>query len=105
VTPAHGLSDDTINALAEDDAGNLWIGTDAGGAMKLASSGFLSYREGDGLTNVSVDSFFETRSGRLCCNNGTGVTLHCLDGTRFAAVRPDLRAVTAGGLVPRRTPA
>ena len=48
-TPANGLSDVTINALCEDRAGNLWIGTEAGGAMKLAVNGFTTYEKADGL--------------------------------------------------------
>ena len=32
---AHGLVNETINAVAEDSAGNVWIGADAGGVAKL----------------------------------------------------------------------
>ena len=35
-TAANGLSDKAVTAFAEDGDGNLWIGTDSGGAMKIS---------------------------------------------------------------------
>ena len=46
---SHGLSQQELTALAEDAAGNLWIGTWSNGAMKLSRSGFVTYGRADGL--------------------------------------------------------
>ena len=35
----------TINAVSEDVAGNIWVGTDAGGVSKLTMNGFVSFRQ------------------------------------------------------------
>src|SRR5262249_41098554 len=63
-TTAHGLSHGDFSSLAEDSAGNLWIGA-SGGAMKLARNGFITYTEAGG-SSLIVSSIFETRSGELC---------------------------------------
>jgi hypothetical protein len=44
-TTAQGLSEDTIESLAEDIDGNRWIGSKDNGAMKLARSGYSGYGE------------------------------------------------------------
>ena len=48
-TTEEGLSDSGIISLGEDGAGNVWVGTESGGAMKIARSGILSYGVSDGL--------------------------------------------------------
>lgn len=63
-TTANGLSYREITTLNEDASGNLWIGTNTSGLMKLARNGFVSYGEGDGV--ASVNSVFEDREGVLC---------------------------------------
>jgi len=47
-TREHGISDG-IRAIAEDQDGNLWIGSESAGAMKITRRGFTSYSEADGL--------------------------------------------------------
>src|SRR5262249_59121563 len=71
-TSANGLADVAITALAEDRDGNLWIGTEAGGAMKLTLNGFTSYGETDGLGGIRIGSIFENRAGELCGISGGG---------------------------------
>ncbi|MCM3870497.1 MAG: hypothetical protein ND895_07390 [Pyrinomonadaceae bacterium] len=63
-TRRNGLSFQEITALNEDTGGNLWLGTIAAGAMKLARNGFVTYGEQDGL--VSVNSIFEDAGGGVC---------------------------------------
>jgi ligand-binding sensor domain-containing protein/signal transduction histidine kinase len=60
----NGLSYNEITALAEDDGGSLWLGTNNAGAMKLALNGFTSYGERDGLLQVSA--LFNDYAGNLC---------------------------------------
>ena len=47
-TSGNGLSDIMLKALAEDRDGNLWVGSDTGGAMKIARHGLITY-ENNGL--------------------------------------------------------
>jgi ligand-binding sensor domain-containing protein len=60
----NGLTFAEVTALEEDAAGNLWLGTNATGAMRLARNGLVTYDEADGL--VGVDALFEDAAGTLC---------------------------------------
>src|SRR5215510_9595262 len=60
----NGLSFPEITALSEDLGGNLWLGTNSAGAMKLERNGFITYDERDGL--YAVKSIFEDRAGGVC---------------------------------------
>jgi signal transduction histidine kinase/ligand-binding sensor domain-containing protein len=60
----NGLSFCNITALDEDLGGNLWLGTNTAGAMKLERSGFITYGQRDGL--YSITSIFGDRAGGLC---------------------------------------
>jgi ligand-binding sensor domain-containing protein/signal transduction histidine kinase len=86
-TTAHGLSDTVVTALAEDPRGNLWIGTETGGVMRLAKDGFVTYGTADGLGHRRVVSIFETRAGELCVLTALRV-LNRFHGAGFTAVRP-----------------
>jgi signal transduction histidine kinase len=63
-TTKNGLSYPEITALNEDLGGNLWLGTNNAGAMKLARNGFVTYDEQDALFDVG--SIFEDRAGSVC---------------------------------------
>ncbi len=90
---ANGLSDQGISALAEDRDGNLWLGTETGGAMKIARNGIRTYTEADGLRGNHVQlALREPRRGtvrhhrpgrRNSCNDSMGKT-----SWRYA-LRPD----------------
>ena len=60
----NGLSYYEVTAVTEDAAGNLWLGTNSAGAMKLALNGLTAYGERDGLRQVST--VFNDRAGNLC---------------------------------------
>ena len=60
----HGISDRGIKALAEDLAGNLWIGTSGGGAMKWTRRGFTTYGASDWIETINAT--FEDQSGQPC---------------------------------------
>jgi ligand-binding sensor domain-containing protein len=49
---SHGRASANIAALTEDSHGDVWIGTDGGGAMRLAAAGFTSYGREEGLDLV-----------------------------------------------------
>ena len=63
-TTRNGLTDPGITAVADDSVGNLWVGTESTGAMKLARGGFLTYDRQDGI--VTINSIFDGGSGTVC---------------------------------------
>ena len=63
-TRRSGLSFHEITALNEDMSGNLWLGTNVTGAMKLERNGFITYDEQDGLE--TVNAIFEDHAGGVC---------------------------------------
>ncbi len=100
---AEGLPALGIFAVAEDQAENLWIGTDDAGVARITSGGFLTYREEDGLIGPRIVSLFRNRAGEVCASSAgtrsevlsdTGRILECFDGRRFHAVKPRLPAAT-----------
>jgi ligand-binding sensor domain-containing protein/signal transduction histidine kinase len=100
-TREHGFSDAGIRSIAEDRDGNLWLGTESGGAMKLTRRGFVTYSEKDGLETGRIAEINETRDGQLYVvtpspNNPPGFYLHQFDGRRFQKVRLNLPS----GIVP-----
>ncbi len=62
-TRRNGLSFQEISALNEDTGGNLWLGTNSNGAMKLARNGFVTYGRQDGLLTFSRTRRAESVSG------------------------------------------
>jgi ligand-binding sensor domain-containing protein/two-component sensor histidine kinase len=96
-TASHGLPASGVEALAEDTAGNLWIGTDGSGAAKLVWKTFLTYTADDGLDGTQIDSIFEDGAGKLCVVSRRGSTdlyVNEFDGSRFRATRVNLPAGT-----------
>jgi ligand-binding sensor domain-containing protein/two-component sensor histidine kinase len=59
-----GIGDHFLGALAEDLAGNLWIGSSEAGAFKLSQHGFTTFSSSDGIE--SVYDVFEDAAGTLC---------------------------------------
>jgi len=63
-TKRQGLSFQEVTALNEDPGGNLWLGTNTSGAMKLVRDGFITYGEQDGVN--SVGAIVADRAGGVC---------------------------------------
>jgi ligand-binding sensor domain-containing protein/signal transduction histidine kinase len=95
VGPAQGLAADAINAIAEDRDGNLWIGTDTSGAVRLAAFGLVSYFVADGLKHDFITSLMEDDAGQVIAVSGAYHTINTYDGRRFVPARFN---------VPRRVP-
>ncbi len=95
-TREHGLSDAGIRSIAEDLDGNLWLGSESGGAMKVISRGFTSYSEADGLEHGRIAAIGEDRSGELYVVTGSlkvpSFHIHRFDGRRFENIRVNLPA-------------
>jgi ligand-binding sensor domain-containing protein/signal transduction histidine kinase len=63
-TKDHGLAENGgVTSMLEDQEGNLWVGQN-GGAVKIARSGFTSFRQTDGITHLPA-SIFENKAGRI----------------------------------------
>jgi len=78
-TKRNGLSWPEIAAMAEDPSGNLWLGTNEGGAMKLVRDGILTYDTADGVLEAS--SLAEDSTSALCLR-GTLPSLDVIAGQR-----------------------
>ena len=92
----HGLSDTALRSIAEDHDGNLWLGSESGGAMKVIRRGFTSYSEADGLEHGRIAAIGEDRSGELYVLTGSfkapSFHIHPFDGRRFKNIRVNLPA-------------
>jgi len=95
-TTAEGLSGFGMWSLAEDRDGDLWIGSDDAGLMRLARNGFRQFDARDGLQSTRIGSLFLSRDGAMCAFTrgrrredvlaGDG-QIECWDGRRFSAQR------------------
>ncbi|MBX7219982.1 MAG: hypothetical protein K1Y36_08545 [Blastocatellia bacterium] len=102
-TTENGLSENLIRSIGEDQAGNLWLGTQTAGAMKFSGYGLTSFDESDGLGNSVIHSLFEDRQGRLCVVSGY-LFLNRFDGRRFQAVQPGRPEQFVTNVVGARSP-
>jgi signal transduction histidine kinase/ligand-binding sensor domain-containing protein len=86
--------DPSVNAfplerLAVDVLGNLWVGTDGGGAARISGSGFSSFTQRDGLAPGKISAIFEDGNGVLnaVTKDETSYSINRFDGYRFQRVR------------------
>jgi signal transduction histidine kinase len=87
VASGEGLVQDAINTVNEDAGGNVWIGTDTSGAVRIAAFGLVSYFQADGLKHDYVPSLIEDDAGRVIALSGSRFTINEFDGRRFASAR------------------
>lgn len=64
-TTAQGLTDNFVNTIEEDSAGNVWLGTETTGANRITRYGFTAFGETDGLKKNYVRQVFETQSKQI----------------------------------------
>lgn len=92
ITSSFGLDDLPLEAIAEDRAGNLWIGSDGGGVSRIARNGFVTFSEADGLGSHDIVSVFEDTHGQLfvVSRSPGSLFLNVFQGGRFRAIRLNL---------------
>jgi len=96
-----GLSNANIEALAEDSSGNIWIGTDGGGAMRLSASGFTSFGKEDGLDQISIGLAASSSDGGIVVLGriGEALTISRQSGEHFLTTRLPVLAGSGWGKV------
>jgi ligand-binding sensor domain-containing protein len=90
-----GSSDNNITSYCQDRDGNVWLGSESGGAIKIAHNGFITYRETDGLSSERIGGIGENRQGNLVVFAGNEV--NAFSNRRFSATRFNLPANWARG--------
>ena len=80
---------DTVNSLAEDPVGNLWLGTELKGAWQLVRSGFVSFGEKDGVPeSEDIRAIYVSPSGEIFLPARPRRILKLQENGIFAAVYP-----------------
>ncbi|TAK56446.1 MAG: sensor histidine kinase [Bacteroidetes bacterium] len=97
-TPA--LLSNRIVSLYEDRLGNLWVGTEGGGVMRLSHGEFTLVSTADGLLSNTVGQICEDREGRIWIAHGNGVSI-CKGGDIISIGHDDSIASTTPGEVTR----
>jgi signal transduction histidine kinase/ligand-binding sensor domain-containing protein len=83
----------SMSRMAEDAAGNLWIGGQAG-LGRLDRVGLVTFDETDGLNSSRFFSITEDPNGSIYFGQ-SNFFLAAYDGTRFTSIRPRLPADAA----------
>jgi ligand-binding sensor domain-containing protein/serine phosphatase RsbU (regulator of sigma subunit) len=76
-----GLVQSQVLSISQDRYGNLWFGTNNGGASKYDGNKFVSYTENDSLVNNVVFSISEVKDGRILFGTNGGLSI--LNGKKF----------------------
>jgi signal transduction histidine kinase/ligand-binding sensor domain-containing protein len=83
----HGLGDGILGEVLEDAEGNLWIGTQSTGLLRVRPSGFTSFAEEDGLLDAQVAAVFRSADGGLYVASRGNTALARREGEGFRSVR------------------
>ena len=77
-----GLKHGLINCMLEDKDGNLWFGTDGGGASKYDGRFLTHFTQSEGLTHNDVNAILQDKNGNLWFATDNGVLKY--DGESFS---------------------
>lgn len=87
-TAENGLFSDEIMCFDEDSTGNIWIGTESTGVMRVAQNGFTTYTVADGLIDNRISSVFEGSKGEIYVIDGRK-NISRFENNRFLSVKPN----------------
>ncbi len=91
-----GLSGANVIALAQDREGNLWIGTQTSGVVKVLKEMIVSYAQAEGLSDPGVGRVFEDRKGHIYAFTNSGGLVEIVAGRAVAVPgteRPPLNKI------------
>lgn len=71
-----GLTESHVNAICEDQQGNLWIGTEGGGLFKYDGFTFEGYRMEDGLSSNFIQALHADKSGTIWIGTTDGISTY-----------------------------
>ncbi len=83
-----GLPDDGISALETDGEGNVWVGAEAHGLVRLREDGVSAFGRADGLPEARVGALLVLPEGPLVAVGQTPWTIAVDRGGVFHAVTP-----------------
>jgi len=82
-----------VRSLLVDREGNIWVGTNGLGLVRLRPAPLIAYGKNEGLSDAGFNSAFQDREGRIWLG---GDFLYWFDGNRFNFVPgiENVRAIT-----------
>ncbi len=83
----NGLCGEKIEAVLEDRDGNLWLGSQTCGLLKLERTGLISYGPSDGITTKGILALVQDGCGAVCAIPRID-RWYCTDGDRFVEIAP-----------------
>jgi ligand-binding sensor domain-containing protein len=83
------VSEDGVRSLLTDRDGNLWIGTNEGGLLRLRDGQVLRYSKAEGLSSLSARALFEDREGSLWVGTANGGVDRFRDGAFTTIGEPE----------------
>src|SRR5262249_49992447 len=94
-TTAEGLSDNSVETMAEDRDGNLWLGSLNGGGGKKAQDGGQNLHHAEGRDRPGELFNLPDRAGQTCCflrARQNHEFISCFDGQQVSGAPLDLPA-------------
>lgn len=86
-TAQNGLISEEILCFGEDYGGNIWIGTESTGVMRVARNGFTTFTTADGLPENRISSVFQGADGEIYVSDSRRNLSRFTNGG-FVTVRP-----------------
>jgi signal transduction histidine kinase/ligand-binding sensor domain-containing protein len=78
--PSNGQKLLKVRSLMVDREGNLWVGTNGMGLIRLRRAPLIAYGKDEGLSDAGFNAVFQDREGRIWLG---GDSLYWFDGNRF----------------------
>jgi ligand-binding sensor domain-containing protein len=91
---AGSLNNDSVNAVCVDHSGMVWVGTQDGGATRLADGKFTTYTTREGLPSNAVSGITANEQGRIWALSGERIVEWNGRGFQPASVPASLRFLT-----------